>query len=318
MRKKISVATGCFNEAGNIRELYGRIRSEFEKYPEYDWEIVISDNRSTDGTREILEELAGADKRVKVIFNSNNFGHIRSPFNAVMNTSGDAVVILVSDLQEPPELIGEFLKKWESGYKVVCGVRTGTKESFWAAGFRRFYYFLLDHCSAQGNVIRNFTGFGLYDRCVIEAMKRFHEPYPYLRGLLSEVGFSRTEIPFFQAPRKSGRTKNNLFTLYDMAMTGFVNNTKLPLRFTVFSGFLIAAVSLLISLAYLILKLIYWDTFSFGQAPIMIGMFFIGAVQLIFIGIIGEYIGAIWTQVKDKPLVIEEKRLNFEDEESKK
>ncbi len=310
-RKKISVATGCYNEVGNIRELYDRIRAVFARHPELDWEIVIADNCSTDGTRDLLETIAKEDSRFKVILNAGNFGHIRSPFHAVLNTSGDAVVILVSDLQEPPELIDEFLKKWNEGYRVVCGVRSGAKESFCLAFARSLYYRLLDRCSGS-TIIRDFTGFGLYDRCVIDAMRQFHEPYPYLRGLLSEVGFQRTSIPFHQNARKSGKTKNNWFTLYDMAMTGFVNHTKLPLRFAVFFGFLIAILSFLVAMVYFVQKLIFWDTFSFGMAPVMIGMFFIGAVQLIFIGIIGEYVGAIWTQVKNKPLVIEEKRINFD------
>lgn len=310
-RKKISVSTNCFNEVGNIRELYDRIRAVFEKHPEYDWEIVIADNRSTDGTRELLREIASEDKRFKVILNSNNFGHIRSPMNAFFHTTGDAVVIMCSDLQDPPELIDEFLQKWEEGFQVVCGVKPESKENPLMFGVRRFYYWLLSRFS-ETEQVQNFTGYGLYDRKFVEAFRKFHDPYPYFRGMIGEIGFRRTEIPFVQEMRKHGKTKNNFFTLYDMAMTGFVNHTKLPLRLAVFTGFFIAICSLLVALAYLIYKLLYWDTFQLGLAPLVIGLFFFSAIQLIFIGIIGEYIGAIWTQVKNKPLAIEEETINFD------
>lgn len=310
-RKKISVSTNCFNEVGNIRELYNRIRAVFEKHPEYEWEIVIADNRSTDGTRELLRKIASEDKRFKVILNSNNFGHIRSPMNAFFHTTGDAVVIMCSDLQDPPELIHDFLQKWEEGYQVVCGVKPESKENPLMFGVRRFYYWLLSRFS-ETEQVQNFTGYGLYDRKFVEAFRKFHDPYPYFRGMIGEIGFRRIEIPFVQEMRKHGKTKNNFFTLYDMAMTGFVNHTKLPLRMAVFTGFFIAACSLLVALAYLIYKLLYWDTFQLGLAPLVIGLFFFSAVQLIFIGIIGEYIGAIWTQVKNKPLAIEEETINFD------
>lgn len=310
-RKKISVSTNCFNEVGNIRELYNRIRAVFEKHPEYDWEIVIADNRSTDGTRELLREIASEDKRFKVILNSNNFGHIRSPMNALFHTSGDAVVIMCSDLQDPPELIHDFLRKWEDGYQVVCGVKPESKENPLMFAVRRFYYWLLSRFS-ETEQVRNFTGYGLYDRKFVEAFRKFHDPYPYFRGMIGEIGFRRTEIPFVQEMRKHGKTKNNFFTLYDMAMTGFVNHTKLPLRLAVFIGFFIAICSLLVAIAYLVYKLLYWNTFQLGLAPLVIGLFFFSAVQLIFIGIIGEYIGAIWTQVKNKPLAIEEETINFD------
>lgn len=310
-RKKISVSTNCFNEVGNIRELYNRIRAVFEKHPEYDWEIVIADNRSTDGTRELLREIASEDKRFKVILNSNNFGHIRSPMNALFHTGGDAVVIMCSDLQDPPELIHDFLRKWEEGYQVVCGVKPESKENPLMFAVRRFYYWLLSRFS-ETEQVRNFTGYGLYDRKFVEAFRKFHDPYPYFRGMIGEIGFRRTEIPFVQEMRKHGKTKNNFFTLYDMAMTGFVNHTKLPLRMAVFTGFFIAICSLLVAIAYLVYKLCFWSTFQLGLAPLVIGLFFFSAVQLIFIGIIGEYIGAIWTQVKNKPLAIEEETINFD------
>ncbi len=311
-RKIISISTSCWNEAENIPLFYERCRAELARHPEYDYEFVISDNLSTDGTRDILRKIAAKDPKFKVILNANNFGHIRSPFNALLNASGDAVVWMCSDLQEPPEVIGEFIRKWQEGNKVVAGVRSGTRASWIMEFFRKCYYSLLAKSSSDSAVIPKFTGFGLYDRCVIEALKKFHDPYPYFRGLVSEIGFKRAEVPFIQEKRQHGKTKNNFFTLYDMAMTGFVNHTKLPLRLAVFSGFFIAFLSLLVALGYFIYKCLNWDNFQVGMAPLVIGLFFFSAIQLIFIGILGEYIGAIYTQVKNKPLVIEEERINFD------
>lgn len=311
-RKKISVTTGCFNEEENLPEFYARVKAVLEKYPQYDYEMIVADNCSTDGSRDVLRKLAAADPKFKVILNANNFGHIRSPFNAFLQATGDAVITLCSDLQEPPEVIEEFIAKWEAGAEVVVGVRSGTKEGFLMALLRRFYYWGLAQVSETKDLIHAFTGFGLYSRKFCDAVKLFHEPYPYFRGLVSEIGMKRAEVLFVQDRRKHGRTKNNFFTLYDMAMTGLVNHSKLPLRLAVYFGFLTGLLSFFIAVAYLVLKLIFWEQFSLGMAPIMIGMFFFTSVQLIFIGIIGEYLGAIWTQVKDRPLVIEEERLNFD------
>lgn len=308
--KKISIVTGCFNEEGNLQEFYDRIVAVFKQRPAYAYEIIVADNCSTDLSREILRGLAVNDRQFKVILNANNFGHIRSPFNAMLQATGDAVVLLCSDLQEPPELILDFVRHWEAGYQVVCGVKPKSRENPLMFQIRRLYYWLLASCSETPQ-IRNFTGFGLYDRRVVDAIKTFHEPYPYLRGLVGEVGFKRIEVPFIQAERKHGKTKNNFFTLYDMAMTGFVNHTKLPLRLAAFVGFFLAFLSLLVALGYLIYKLLFWQTFNLGLAPLVIGLFFFTSVQLIFIGIIGEYIGAVWTHVKNKPLVIEDERINF-------
>jgi glycosyltransferase involved in cell wall biosynthesis len=308
--KKISVISGCYNEEGNLKEFYDRLIAVFAQLPGYTYEIIIADNCSTDRSREILREIAAKDPRFKVILNANNFGHIRSPFNALLQTTGDAIVVLCSDLQEPPEMIREFVKQWEAGYQVVCGVKPQSLENPLMFQVRCVYYWLLASCSETPQ-IRNFTGFGLYDRRVVDAVKKFNEPYPYFRGLISEIGFKRIEVPFTQAARRHGKTKNNFFTLYDMAMTGFVNHTKLPLRLAAFFGFVLAFLSLLVAIGYFVYKLLFWQTFSLGLAPIVIGLFFFSSVQLIFIGIIGEYIGAIWTQVKNKPLVIEDERINF-------
>jgi glycosyltransferase involved in cell wall biosynthesis len=312
--KKISITIYCYNEIENLPILYERLNAVIDKLPQYEFEIIIGDNCSSDGTREWLRELAGKDKRVKVILNSNNFGHIRSPYNVFLRGSGDAVVGMCSDLQEPPEMIPEFIRHWEEGYKVVCGVKPVSRENQLVFMGRRFYYYLLKKFS-NDHLISNFTGFGLYDRQFMEAVRKFHEPYPYFRGLVSEIGFKRIEIPYVQGKREHGKTKNNLFTLYDCAMTGFVNHTKMPLRLAVIIGFLLAGLSLLIAAGYLVYKLMYWDTFNLGLAPLVIGLFFFSAIQLIFIGIIGEYLGAVWTQVKNKPLVIEEETINFQDVE---
>ena len=311
--KKITVVSSCFNEVENLEEFCRRVREAFEKLPEYEFDMIIADNCSSDGSRDLLRRLAAEDHRIKVILNAGNYGHIRSPYNALLQADGDAAVMICSDLQEPPELIPELVRRWEEGYRVVCAVKPQSRENPVMFRIRCFYYWLLDRFSELPQ-LHNFTGFGLYDRRFIEALRRYHEPYPYFRGLVSEIGFRRIEVPYVQERRKHGRTKNNFFTLYDMAMTGFVNHTKLPLRLAAFSGLILAFLSLLTAAGYLVYKLLYWDTFQLGLAPLVIGLFFFSAVQLIFIGVIGEYIGAIWTQVKNRPLAIEEEKINFDDE----
>lgn len=307
----ISIATSCYNEKDNIRDFYDRVKAVLKDFPDCDYEFVVSDNYSTDGTREILRELAERDRNFRVILNANNFGHIRSPYNALMNTSGDVVFYLCSDLQEPPEMLREFMKKRAEGYKIVCGVRSATHASGTMEKLRELYYYLLAKSSPGQRIIKRFTGFGLYDREVIDALRRFREPYPYFRGLVGEVGFKCAEVEFVQEKRLHGSTKNSFYTLYDMAMTGFINHSMLPLRLAIFSGFLVGAGSLLVALGYLVFKLLFWDSLSVGVAPLAIGMFFLGAIQLIFIGVLGEYIGAILVRIRNRPLVIEEERLNF-------
>lgn len=311
MTKKISIVTNCLNEVENIPLFYKRCLDELAKHPGYAYEFIVEDNCSTDGTREVLRKIAAADRNFKVILNANNFGHIRSPFNALLNASGDAVLYICSDLQEPPEMLTPFLARYEEGFKVVCGVRSDTRSGWLMEALRGLYYRMLGKFAAGETVIQKFTGFGLYDRCFIDALRKYREPYPYFRGLVSEIGFRRCEVPFVQDKRRHGRTKNNWFTLYDMAMTGFVNHTKLPLRLATITGFAIGLLSLIAAAVYLVLKLCFWNTFQLGLAPLVIGMFFLSAVQLFFIGVIGEYLGAVWTQVKDRPLVIEEERINF-------
>ena len=311
-RKKVSVISSCFNEEENLQEFHDRLVKIFKKLSKYDYEIIIADNCSTDKSREVLRKIAAKNKNFKVIMNSNNFGHIRSPYNALIQASGDAVIPIDSDLENPPEVLFDLIKKWEEGYDVVVAVKKKSREGFLMQSIRKLYYKLLRAFSESDDVIQNFTGFGLYDRKFMNALKKYKDPYPYFRGMVSEIGFKRTEVSFTRVTRKHGETKNNFFSLYDLAMTGFVNHSKIPLRLATFCGFCLAAVSLLIALGYLIYKLAYWDTFTLGLAPLVVGVFFFSAIQLIFIGIVGEYVGAILTQVKNHPLVIEDEKINFD------
>ncbi|MBQ9336965.1 MAG: glycosyltransferase family 2 protein [Lentisphaeria bacterium] len=311
-KKIISITAGCFNEAENLAEFYDRWKKVLDALPEYDYEFVIADNCSTDGSREILRDLAKRDPKFRVILNAGNFGHIRSPYNAILNTRGDLVVPTCSDLQDPPEMLPELLKEYEKGNRIVCAVRSATHAGKLMEVFRRMYYSLLRKVSPGENVFSGFTGYGIYDRVCVDALKKYHDPYPYFRGLIAEIGFRPVTVPYVQDKRRRGRTKNNFFTLYDMAMTGLVHHSKVPLRLAVFAGILLGIVSLAVAVVYFILKLVWWDTFSLGLAPLVIGLFFFSSVQLFFIGIIGEYLGAVWTQVRNRPLVIEEERINFD------
>ena len=310
-RKLVSVVTPCFNEEENVEALYRRVKGEFEKLPDYDYEHVFIDNASDDHTVERLKRLAAEDSRVKIIVNARNFGHIRSHVHGLLQARGDAVISLVADLQDPPELIPAFLQRWEAGSQVVVGVKKTSQENPIMFRIRKSYYSLLDDIS-EVRQIRNFTGFGLFDRKFIEVVRQLGEPYPYFRGLVAEFGVNIARIEYDQPARTRGRTKNNFFTLYDIAVTGFVNHTKLPLRLAGFVGFAVAGVSLAISLVYFVMKLANWNGFQLGSAPVVVGLFFFAAVQLIFIGVIGEYVGAIYTQVKNRPHVIERERINFE------
>ncbi len=313
MKKHISVLTPCFNEQGNVGPLSKAVAKVFEKLPQYTYEHIFIDNDSSDDTVKILKEIAQNDSNVKVILNARNFGHIRSPFYGMLQCKGDAVISLVSDFQDPPELIEDFLKKWEEGYKIVIGIKNKSKENPLMFAVRKFFYNLLSKAS-EGNgesPVKNFTGFGLYDQQFISVLRTLDDPYPYFRGLITELGFNRYEIPYTQPQRASGKTKNNFFTLYDMAMLGFTNHSKLPLRLSAFIGFFSAVISFLVALGYFVYKLIFWDNFQVGMAPLVIGVFFFSSVQLFFIGIIGEYIGAIHTQIRKRPLVIEKERINF-------
>ena len=312
-KKKISILTPCYNEEENVAKLINVVSSVFAQLPQYTYEHILIDNSSTDKTEEILKKIAETDKHVKVIVNARNFGHIRSPFYGMLQCKGDAVISLVADFQDPPEMIGEFLAKWEEGYKIVIGVKKKSKENPLMFAVRRFFYNLLSKMSDSGEQpVKNFTGFGLYDQQFISVLRTLEDPYPYFRGLITELGFGRYEVEYTQPQRAAGKTKNNFFTLYDIAMLGFTSHSKMPLRLSAFIGFFSAMMSLLVALGYFVYKLIYWNRFQVGQAPLVIGVFFFASVQLFFIGIIGEYIGAIHTQVRKRPLVIEKERINFD------
>ncbi len=309
-RKLITVVTPCYNEEENVRELSSRIRAVFGKLPDYDYEHILIDNASEDSTPDILRELANEDCRIKVILNTRNFGHLRSPHHAILQGRGNAVIVMASDLQDPPEMIPEFLAKWEEGYKVVMGVKTQSQESAVMFAVRKLYYRVSGGLS-NIKLVANFTGFGLFDRVVVEHVRRLDDPYPYFRGMIADLGYEAARIPFNQPQRKRGITKNNFFTLYDLAMLGITNHSKVPLRLATMVGFLLSAISLLIAVGYTFYKLLYWSEFAVGVAPILIGFFFFMSVQLFFIGMIGEYVGAIHTQVLKRPHVIEKERLNF-------
>ncbi len=307
--KTISIVTPCFNEEDNVLELYDRINLVMKNF-DYEYEHIYIDNASTDGTVKILRDLAARDKRVKVIINSRNFGHIRSPFYGLLQASGDAVIGMASDLQDPPERIPDFIHKWEEGSKIVAGIKTRSEEFGLFYFFRSVYYRVLRKLS-DTQLIDNFTGFGLYDKQVVEILRKFDDPYPYFRGLIADIGFEYARVEFTQPRRKRGLSKNNFYTLYDMAMLGVTSYTKIPLRLATMLGFLSAFLSFLVGLAYLVYKLIDWQNFSLGLAPVIIGLFFMGSVQLFFLGIVGEYIGSIYTLAVRRPLVIEKERINF-------
>ncbi|TGN08032.1 glycosyltransferase family 2 protein [Leptospira ilyithenensis] len=308
-KKLISIVTPCYNEEGNVEELYKQVKALFLK-SDYKYEHIFIDNASKDATPKILRDLASKDKNVKVILNARNFGHIRSPYYAYLQAKGDAVISIVSDLQDPPELISEFLQKWEEGFKIVVGVKIESEESKLFFLIRKLYYTLITKLS-DTNLIKNFTGFGLYDKRIIEILRKIEDPYPYFRGLICDIGFDIFQIPYHQPLRKRGFTKNNFYTLYDIAMLGITNHSKIPLRLAAFLGFLLSGVSLFLAIAQLFLKVFLWNNYTLGIPTLAIGLFFFSSVQLFFIGILGEYIGSIHTQVLKRPLVIEKERINF-------
>jgi polyisoprenyl-phosphate glycosyltransferase len=309
--KKISVVTICYNEEGNIHEFYSQVVEVFERIKDrYRYEIVIADNNSQDRTQEILRSLAAKNNNLKLIFNARNFGPNRSGNNAFIQAQGDAVVLMSSDLQDPPALIDDFILKWEQGYKVVMAIKTNSEESRLVYWFRTVYYKILEQLS-DIRLIPHFNGFGLYDRQVVANYKDLHDPYPYFRGLIADMGFEAARVEFFQPARKHGKSKSNFIYLYEEAMLGITSYTKIPLRLATLVGFITATISFFIGMFYLIYKLIFWNSFSLGTAPVTIGLFFFASVQLVFLGLIGEYISLIYTQVLKRPLVYEKERINF-------
>jgi glycosyltransferase involved in cell wall biosynthesis len=309
--KLISVVTSCYNEEGNIPELYQQILDVFQLLQDrYQYEIIIADNDSTDGTPRILREIAARDKNFKVILNSRNFGPTRSGYNAFMQAHGDAVVTMASDLQNPPAMIQEFIEKWEQGYKIIMTVKSSSEESRLVYALRTLYYEFLRKLS-DVELVSHFTGFGLYDRQVVEILRSLEDPYPYFRGLIADIGFEPAIIEYTQPARKYGKSKSSILYLYEEAMVGITSYTKIPLRLATMIGFMMAAISFLIGMGYLIYKLLFWNSFSVGIAPVAIGLFFFSAVQLIFLGLLGEYISMIYIHVIKHPLVYEKERLNF-------
>ncbi len=309
--KKITVVTPCFNEEDNIEQVYAQTKAVFFEMQNVSYEHLFIDNCSHDSTPDLLRKLASEDAAVKVILNARNFGHIRSPYYGLLQATGDAAILLVADLQDPPALMKDFVAHWLAGEKIVVGVKPSSEESSLMFGLRRLYYRVVTHI-ADVKLIQNFTGFGLYDQKVLEVLRKMDDPYPYFRGLVSEVGFPAVQIPYNQPKRQRGVTKNNFYTLYDMAMLGVTSHSRVPLRMATMIGFALSGLSLFLSLLYLVLKLLFWNQFSMGTAPVLIGVFFFASVQLFFIGLLGEYVGAILTQVTKRPLVVERERINFE------
>ena len=307
--KKISIVTPTFNEEENIKRLCSEIKVEVESL-NYDYEHIIIDNSSSDKTIDILREIASKDKNVKIIINSRNYGHIKSPFYGVMQATGDACILMVSDFQEPIYLISKYIKKWENGAKIVLGQKNISEENNFIFSLRKLFYTLLNKIS-ETELSINTTGTGLFDKEVINRLKKINDPYPYFRGLISEVGFDIETIKFDQPLRKFGKTKNNFFTLYDLAMLGVVKHSRMPLRIMTLLGFISSFGCLFVATIYLILKLIFWNSFELGSAPTIIGIFTISSIQIMLLGLLGEYIGVILMHQRNMPLVIEKERINF-------
>jgi glycosyltransferase involved in cell wall biosynthesis len=310
---KITILTPCYNEAENVRTLYERVRAVFAPLREYTYEHLFIDNASTDATVAILREIAAADKNVKVIVNTRNFGHVRSPYHALLQCRGDAVIGMAADLQDPPELIPAFLAKWREGYKVVLGIKEAAEESALMAAIRRVGYRVIDRLS-EVKQVRNSTGFGLYDKAFVVVLRRLPDPYPYFRGIVAELGFRYATVPYTQPLRTRGITKNNLYTLYDLGVQGIVNHSRIPLRVATILGFVSSVITLIAALVYFVMKMLFWYNLPIGVAPVIIGLFCVASVQLFFLGVLGEYVGSIYTQVRNRPLVVEQERINFDDD----
>jgi polyisoprenyl-phosphate glycosyltransferase len=309
--KTVSILIPTYNEQDNVKPLCAEIITLFStQLQSYDYEIVFIDNFSKDKTREYLGELCAGNKKIKAIFNAKNFGHIRSPYHGLLQTTGDCTISMCADFQDPPGLIVDFVKAWESGFKIVIGQKIKSHENPLAYFLRACYYKFIKYV-ADTEQIEQFTGFGLYDKSFIEILRKLDDPMPYMRGIVAELGFVRREISYTQPKRRFGRTKNNWYTLYDMAMLGITSYTKVVMRFATIFGFIIAGLSFAVAMYYLIMKLVFWNKFPLGTAPIIISIFFLGSIQLFFIGFLGEYILSINTRIMKRPLVVEEKRLNF-------
>ena len=315
--KKISVLIPCYNEAENVGPISRAVAEILEKeLPQYDYELVFIDNDSTDGTRDIIRGLCADNPRIKAILNARNFGQFNSPYYGMLQVTGDCVIEMVADFQDPVEMIPKYIHEWEKGYKIVIGIKTSSKENRLTYWLTSCYYKTIKKLS-DVEQIEHFTGSGLYDREFIEVLRNLDDPTPFLRGIVAELGYRRKEIPYEQPRRRAGKTHNNFYRLYDAAMLSVTSYTKAGLRLATIFGSICAVVSMLIAMVYLVMKLIWWDRFPAGMAPMLIGMLFLGSVQLFFIGFLGEYIMSINQRVMKRPLVIEEERINFNEEEKK-
>lgn len=312
MKKLISIITHTYNEEGNVHELYRRVVAVIEKLPAYEFEIIYIDNQSADSTVARIVEQCACDSRVRLIVNARNFGHLRSPYHALMQAQGEAVISLASDLQDPPELIPELIKAWEEGYSVAAGVYRQAPESRLLKLARSFYYRVIQTVS-ESDAIQGFTGFGLYDRRVLELMRRVGGPYPYVRGLVSQLGLPIKLLAFDKLRRTAGITKNNLLTLVDLAILGLTNMSRAPVRFATLLGAAMSLFGFGVALIYLIAKLLFWDSFAMGQAPLLIGIFLFGSVQVLIAGLIGEYVASLHQRSQNHPHVVELYRMNFPD-----
>lgn len=310
-RPLLSIVTPCYNEEDNVDELYTQIKAAIGDLTKYEFELIFIDNHSKDGTVAKLKKLAASDPMVKIIVNTRNFGHIRSPYYGILQSRGVATIYLASDLQDPPELIPEFIHHWEEGYKLVMAIKPVSKGIAWVHALRKAYYRFLDGIS-DISLVADATGFGLYDREVLDHLRQINDPYPFLRGLICELGYEIKTIPFAQPRRLRGISKNNFYTLYDIAMLGIVSHSKVPIRIAAFAGFALGAISILVAMGYTVLKLLFWESFPLGFAPVVIGLFFLFGIQLMFIGILGEYIGSIHTYLQRRPVVVEKERVNLD------
>lgn len=309
--KTISVLIPCFNEVDNVIPISKAVIEQLELFKDkYDYELVFIDNYSTDGTRDNLEKLCEENKKIKAIFNAKNFGQFNSPFHGMCQVNGDCVIAMCCDFQDPVDLIPRFIAEWEKGYKIVAAIKTTSEENKFIRFLRTCYYKLIKKMSSVEQ-IEHFTGTGLYDRSFIEVLRNLDDPQPFLRGIVAELGPLRKDIPYTQAKRRAGKTHNNWYTLYDAAMLSFTSYTKIGLRLATIFGFVFSAINMLIALGYFIAKLVWWDRFPMGTIPMLLGIFFTGSIQLFFIGLLGEYVLNINTRAMKRPLVIEEKRINF-------
>ena len=312
MMKKISIMVPCYNEEDNVVPLSQALIQMFEKdLPQYDYDILFIDNDSTDTTRVKLRQLCKENKKIKAIFNAKNFGQFNSPYYGILQTDGDCTIPVCADFQDPIDVIPRLVAEWEKGYKIVCAVKTSSKENKIMYFLRSCYYKIIKKMSSAEQ-IEHFTGFGLYDKSFVQVLRDLKDPIPFIRGIVGELGFKKTEIEYTQAQRRAGKTHNNFFTLYDAAMLSFTSYTKMGLRLATFLGVICGGISIVVALVYLILKLIYWDRFTAGMVPLILLVSFLGSLQLFFIGLMGEYIISINQRVMNRPLVIEEERINFD------